>query len=779
MNRKIILLAGVLSALAGLPAAMAQQDQAPLEALIAEADGAQGEQIARACRNCHSLSLGESHRIGPNLYGVTGRRVAGAAGFSYSDALVAKIGETWTDENLSGFLKSPRTWAPGTKMSFPGLPNDRERAAVIAYLRSLPDRAAGEAGPGSTAAADGQTVKIEAPQQLVREGLVIDFSVTPAPDRQDTLREGDIAEVAFRITDEATGGPVSGLFPGAWMDIAAPWGDSRKPDRSCKDRVGLYLQGNVGIRPLIDMNNYFLMSLNEDATITVIDPFVGISGITKLYGLIKLKRPGADWAKTADDKRFFVSMPRADQVAVVNTDNFKVEKNVDAGVHPVRVAVQPDEKYLWVGNDSKEPAESGVTVIEIGTWETVARIPTGAGHHEIAFSDDSRTAFVSNRTGGTVTVIDVQSLQKVADIETGATPISLAYSPLSKALYVADGIEGSISVIDGRSHEVVATIQAMPGLGPLRFEATGRWGLVSNSELVLVHVIDASANRIAQDVSVGTRPFQVTFSRAFAYVRSLGTERVSMFSLDDLNKGRKPAVVSFQAGQKAPELTPELNLAEVIVEAPGMAAVLVASPADATVYYYMEGMNAPMANFRNYGHRPLAVGVVDRALREKAPGVYAANVRLPEAGTYEIAFMMDSPQILHCFAAVAQPDPALQGSRDRVDVEYLVESRQVPAGEEFGLRFLLSDSRTGQLRSGLEDVRVLFFRAPNYDRTEVLAKEVTEGIYEARLPIRRRGAYFVYVGSASAKVAYGELPFLTLSGVPSKAATNQTGQSGG
>jgi cytochrome c2 len=319
MNRKIILLAGVLSALAGLPAAMAQQDQAPLEALIAEADGAQGEQIARACRNCHSLSLGESHRIGPNLYGVTGRRVAGAAGFSYSDALVAKIGETWTDENLSGFLKSPRTWAPGTKMSFPGLPNDRERAAVIAYLRSLPDRAAGEAGPGSTAAADGQTVKIEAPQQLVREGLVIDFSVTPAPDRQDTLREGDIAEVAFRITDEATGGPVSGLFPGAWMDIAAPWGDSRKPDRSCKDRVGLYLQGNVGIRPLIDMNNYFLMSLNEDATITVIDPFVGISGITKLYGLIKLKRPGADWAKTADDKRFFVSMPRADQVAVVNT----------------------------------------------------------------------------------------------------------------------------------------------------------------------------------------------------------------------------------------------------------------------------------------------------------------------------------------------------------------------------------------------------------------------------------------------------------------------------
>jgi YVTN family beta-propeller protein len=590
---------------------------------------------------------------------------------------------------------------------------------------------------------------------------------------------GTDAIFEFHITDQVTGEPVSGLFPGAWMDITAPWGSDREPDRSCKDRVGLYLQGNVGVRPLIDLNGYYLLSLNDDATITVVDPFVSMAGVTKLFALIDLERPGADWERSSDHKRFFVTMPQANQVAVVNTDIFKVTDNVEAGVHPVRIALQPDEKYLWVGNDSKLLAESGVTVIDTATLEPVAQILTGAGHHEIAFTDDSRYAFVSNRKSGTVSVIEVQSLTKVRDIETGPLPLSLAYSSMSKALYVSDGQDGVISVIDPETQAITARITALHGLGPMRFTPDGRWGLAVNSEHDLVHVIDASSNRIARDVQVGTRPFQVAFSRAFAYVRSLGTERVSMFSLEDLNKDRKPAVLSFQAGQKPPELTPELNLADVIVEAPGEAAVMVASSADATVYFYMEGMNAPMGNFRNYGHRPLAVDVVDRALRERSPGVYTATARLPEAGTYEVAFLMESPQILHCFSLAARPNPALPDSRKRLAVEYLVEDKGAAVGESFALRFRLTDPRTGQLKSGLHDVRVLSYRAPAFDRRVVLAKEVGDGLYEAPLQMRRPGAYFVFVSSQSSEAGYHDLKYLTLMSVRDKTATHDSVESGG
>ncbi len=764
-----------LMAAAPAMTARADADAAPapdIDALVAEARVEDGAMIARICGNCHSFTPGGGNKVGPNLYDVVGRRIAGAPGYPYSSALAGKAGETWSNGALNDFLADPNTWAPGTRMSFAGLKDARERAAIIAWLRALPDeQARSDALPGGASAA-AEPVIDRASWRLVREGLVIDLSVTPVGAEAGSdapVMQGVHSKVAFRITNEATGEPVPGLFPGAWMDLAKPWGSDEESSVTCKERAGLYLQGQ-GFKPLVDMNSYFMLVLNRDPTILVFDPLVNVSGKTMLYAQINLRQPGADWVKSRDDRWYFVSMPRANQVAVIDTNNFKVSRNIDAGVHPVRVAVQPDGKYLWVGNDSKEPAESGVTVIDVESLDIVAQIPTGAGHHEIAFSDDSRSAYVSNRSDGTVSVIDVQSLEKRHDIATGPRPISLAFSPLSKALYVADAQTGVVSVIDATQRTPTSRIEAMRGLGPLRFDASGRWAFVVNPEQDLVHVIDASANRIAHDIAVGTRPYQIGFSRSFAYVRSLGTERVSMINLQELEKGRKPPVVTFPAGDKAPEKAPELNLADGLVEAPGEAAVLVASPADATVYYYMEGMNAPMGAFRNYGHRPLAVGVVDRALREEEPGVYVADVPLPSAGTYEIALIMDAPQILHCFRLVARPNPAIEPDRKPLAVEYLVEGREVPAGKPFTLRFQLTDPTTGRLKSGLGDVRVLFYRAPGQLRTEVEAREVRDGLYEATLPIKFRGAYYVHVATPSMKVLYGDLPYLTLLGVPGKAA---------
>lgn len=252
-----------------------------------------------------------------------------------------------------------------------------------------------------------------------------------------------------------------------------------------------------------------------------------------------------------------------------------------------------------------------------------------------------------------------------------------------------------------------------------------------------------------------------------------------MINLQELNKGRKPPIVTFQAGDKAPEVAPELNLADVFVEAPGEAAVMVVSPADATVYFYMEGMNAPTGAFRNYGHRPLAVMVVDQALREKEPGVYASGAQLPHAGTYEITFIMDSPQILHCFSVVAGPNPHFARDLKPLAVEYLVETRKASVGEAYRLRFQLNDPATGRLRSGLKDVRVLFYRVPGQLRTVVAAEEVRDGLYEAKLPIRFPGAYYAHISSLSLKVRYGDLPYLTFLGSRQKAAKQGPAPKGG
>jgi YVTN family beta-propeller protein len=622
-------------------------------------------------------------------------------------------------------------------------------------------QAPGDPAPEPPAAAAGAEPAV---QRITREGLAVEFAARRelrGADRQELL-EGEHVELSFRVMGAQDGAPVRGLYPIAWMDLGEAWAAKDQQPLSCKERVGVYLQGVVGMRPMIDLTSYFVLVLNQDASISVIDPIVGMSGRTKLYAQVLLHRPGGDWAKGADQARLYVSMPLAHQVAVVDTESFEVIRNVDAGRSPLRVALQPDGRYLWVGNNARDGAQSGVTVIDTESLQPVASIATGPGHHEIAFGADSRHAFVSNRDAGTVSVIDIARLEKIKDIATGALPLSLAYSRLADALYVSDGKDGTVTVIDATRLEVLTRIETRPGLGPLRFSEDGRWGVAVNTAEHRALVIDSATNRIVHELAVGARPYQVSFSRSFAYVRSLDSERVSMINLAVLDKGATPPVTTFAAGASAPGKVQDLSIADAITPAAGEAAVLVVSPADATVYYYMEGMNAPMGNFLNYGHRPRAVAVVDRTLREREPGLYAAKVKIPAPGTYDIAFLLNSPRLLHCFTVTAAPNPLLERDLGPLDVEYLLEQREVTAGASVPLRFRLTDPHTGKPRADVGEVRVLYYIAPGRMRTELIATELGDGRYEAALALPRPGAYYVNVAAPAVNVGYHDLPFLTL-----------------
>lgn len=643
------------------------------------------------------------------------------------------------------------------------------RAAVPGDAADPPSTAAENAAPASPQQAE------PAPQPqrdtITREGVKVEFTLTPSGGKapQGELLEDQFAEIAFRITSAETGEPLRGVYPGAWVDLTQTAdGETKGTSLECKTRVGQYLQGMVGMRPMIDLNSYYVMAMNRDASISVIDPVVGITGITSLYTSIRLKRPGADWAKTSSEKWSYVSMPRAGEIALVNLDTFKVEANIAAGETPTRVALQPDEKYLWVGNDAKAGERGGVSVIDTRERKRIATIPTGAGHHEIAFSDDGRYTFVSNRDSGTVSVIDIEKLEKVRDIETGGVPIALAVSPLSQSLYVADGKTGIISVVKDDSLEIIGRIEAKAGLGPMRFSEDGRWGVAVNPVADEVYVIDAATNHLAHTVSVAGKPFQVNVSPAFAYIRRLESERVSMINLTEIAKGGKPVVSYFAAGSLPPSQSEDISIADPIVPAANEAAVLVVSPADATVYYYMEGMNAPMGAFRNYGHKPRAVQIANRALQEKEPGVYAATVRAPAAGTFEVAFLNEAPRFLHCFAFEVRPNPLVKHAQKPLAVDFLLGKNRVIAGKELTLRFRLSDPATGMPRTDVEDVRVAYFRAPNFGRAVVPARHVSEGIYESTLAFRAAGAYYVYVGAPSENVRYEDLNYLTLTAVREK-----------
>ncbi|MFL6766012.1 MAG: c-type cytochrome [Sphingomicrobium sp.] len=131
-------------------AAAAEQ---PIEVYLATADPAKGQQVFNKCMACHNADKGGANQLGPNLWGVLGEPIGQGKGFAFSDAL-AKKGGSWSWDNLSQWLTSPKAFAPGTKMTFAGLSNPQDRANVIAFLNQHSDAPKPvPAAPAATAAA--------------------------------------------------------------------------------------------------------------------------------------------------------------------------------------------------------------------------------------------------------------------------------------------------------------------------------------------------------------------------------------------------------------------------------------------------------------------------------------------------------------------------------------------------------------------------------------------------------------------------------------------------
>jgi cytochrome c len=127
----------------------------PIEAYLAKADVAKGQQVFNKCMACHNADKGGANQLGPNLWGVIGEPIGQGKGFAFSDAL-AKKGGNWDWDSLGHWLSSPKAFAPGTKMTFAGLSNPQDRADVIAFLNTHSDAPKPlPAAPAATADASG------------------------------------------------------------------------------------------------------------------------------------------------------------------------------------------------------------------------------------------------------------------------------------------------------------------------------------------------------------------------------------------------------------------------------------------------------------------------------------------------------------------------------------------------------------------------------------------------------------------------------------------------
>ena len=113
------------------------EETVPFTELVALADIGKGKKVFGKCKACHKLEKGVNG-TGPHLHDIVGRTIASVENYGYSSALGNMTG-IWSEGELNAFLLKPSKYAPGTKMSYSGLTPLKDRANLVAYLKTITD----------------------------------------------------------------------------------------------------------------------------------------------------------------------------------------------------------------------------------------------------------------------------------------------------------------------------------------------------------------------------------------------------------------------------------------------------------------------------------------------------------------------------------------------------------------------------------------------------------------------------------------------------------------
>ncbi|VAW17991.1 hypothetical protein MNBD_ALPHA11-1160, partial [hydrothermal vent metagenome] len=204
----------------------------PLAELLAASSASNGSRLIRSCAACHSVDPGGPNKSGPPLYEIVGAAIGGNATFAYSEVLsqMNQDGGTWTYAALNSFIESPKGFAEGTKMTYPGMRKEQDRADLLAYLQSLSENPVDF--PTAEAAPVVEETATEEAAPVVEEAAP---AATEAPAAEET---STVQEEAAPVAEEAT--PVA-----AAEEVTPPAAvqEETAPAASEMSEIGMLLAG--------------------------------------------------------------------------------------------------------------------------------------------------------------------------------------------------------------------------------------------------------------------------------------------------------------------------------------------------------------------------------------------------------------------------------------------------------------------------------------------------------------------------------------------------------
>jgi DNA-binding beta-propeller fold protein YncE len=590
-----------------------------------------------------------------------------------------------------------------------------------------------------------------------REGLSLRASFTRG-DEPGSARDGGEGRAALTVVDTTTGAPVPGLRLRAWID-ERPEGAPAPDDALCRQKVTSFASGLLSAEPAADLDGYLVVSLNDDQTLSIIDPRVALAR-TKLRNLVSLPGDAADWVSAPDGRSIFVTIPGRDAVVAVDVLSGRIRDRLDAGSRPTRIEAGKDGRSLWVGSDG----DGTIRVLDALEPTSRQTLRVGEGHHEMAFAAGGRQAFLSAADSEVVTVVDTDRLAPLGEIPVGRGVVALAASDEAKVVLAARQ-DGELVMIDAETRAVTRRIAVGRGASFIAFAPGGRFAWVAQRDADAVLVLDVSTGTLVRTMPGLSAPDHVAFTSRFAYVRERRSSHLSLIGLQGIEGTAPTNVVHIPLGQGAPVPVEAAWSPNPLALLPEGGGVIVAHAADQAFYGYVEGMMAPVATHPNYGRAPRAVLVVDRSLRETAPGIYSAPARLDHGGVFDLAVLLEAPRKVAACLELRLPETGTHAKKTPLVVEPLFDPEApLVAGRPTTLRFRLRDpSPRGPLKA-------LFARDPRGYAWRGVPTAAEDGAYTLTVTPPDPGRYQLVVSLDASTITHAMRSVLRL-GVIAAATT--------
>jgi DNA-binding beta-propeller fold protein YncE len=559
--------------------------------------------------------------------------------------------------------------------------------------------------------------------------------------------EGDGLELTaqLELSDFATRQPLTRLHPLAWL---LPADAERAQAIDCKRELAAQVNGSLSGAAAVSFNGYRLVVLNDDATLSVINPQVKLQG-TQLEAVISLPSLPSDWALDADRHQVYAALSGSDEIAVVSLSEQRLVRRVALpdGVRAERLYWDAPRRRLWA-------ASAGAVALlavepDSGRVERVSDV--GAGEPVLTALPDHHWLVVGASGSTSLRVVDAVERRVIGSIDTPDGSVSLAYSALAQRLY-AVGATGHVLSIPPDGSLPPAPLEGLDGVSEVAVAPDGHYGFALHGVGARVSSFDTSTARVTASAALAAGAADIQFSARYAYVRGGSDDQVTLISLEEA-RNRTLTMTSVPTGMARAGASVRRR-AGSIVTTPETGGAIIANTADRQLYFYLEGMMVPMGTLPTYGHRPLSLLIDDRSLAEDVRGRYVASAQWPAGGDYWLLVLLDQPRVAQC-ARVTLAGPPARHSRSEPVLALTLPAAPVYPGVPAELRLERANAGALAGTANLGRVRILVTDGTGRWQRHLRVEPAGDAGYHAFVSFPSPGVYHLMLKSDQRELQLG------------------------